>query len=236
MDGLDEVSFWMDGSKMHSGHAGASVAWYHSKWKTQRTYLGTNKELFDAELYSMREALLIVQQNVRKGREAGRYQSGPCWLKVHIWADLLAVIKTLQHADPCPRQRLAKYIIRRAQQLAERRTEVEVHWVPRHMGVEGNERADEAAMEPEEKAGIRRCPERFTVLTHVGRTISELKWKKAKHLFRGENDRCLPLQREWYYPALDCQGLNETAMQESAYVSRRYFQQRSGHAVMGTYL
>lgn len=45
---------------MDTGHTGASFARRDPEWKMQRTYLGINKEVFDAELYAMGEALGIV--------------------------------------------------------------------------------------------------------------------------------------------------------------------------------
>lgn len=74
-------------------------------------------------------------------------------------------------------QWLVRRIIRMAQQLREHGTEVKIHWVPGHMSVEGNQSPDKTTKEATEKAGTQRCPERFTSLTHVGRTILERKLK-----------------------------------------------------------
>lgn len=88
-----------------------------------------------------------------------------------------------------PGQWLARWIIRRAQQQAERGTEVKVHWVLGHMGIEGNEEANKAAKKEAEKTGTRRCPEQIVSLAHIGRTIRERKWKEAKHRLRAKNER-----------------------------------------------
>lgn len=49
-DGPGEVSFWKDESRLDSGKAEGKVAWRHQQaWKTQRVYMSTNKEVFDAE-------------------------------------------------------------------------------------------------------------------------------------------------------------------------------------------
>lgn len=73
------------------------------------------------------------------------------------------------------------------------------------MSVEGNEKADEAAKKAAEKPGIRQCPERFPSLAHEGRTITECKWKKARHWFRSRIDRQGPLERVEYDLALETQ-------------------------------
>lgn len=57
---------------------------------------------------------------------------------------------------------------------------MEINWVPGHREVERNERADETAKIAAESAGIRRCPERFTSLTHIGQTVPERKCKEVK--------------------------------------------------------
>lgn len=51
----------------------------------------------------------------------------------------------LQNTSHGQGQSLARCIIGREQQLVECGIAVEVHWVLDHMGVKGNERADEAA-------------------------------------------------------------------------------------------
>lgn len=56
-----------------------------------------------------------------------------------------------------------------------------IHWVPEHIGVAGNERANEVVLETVEKSGRRRCLEQFTSLAYVGRKITEHKWKENKH-------------------------------------------------------
>lgn len=57
------------------------------------------------------------------------------------------------------------------------------------MGVKGNERVDEAAIEVTERPGIRRCPERFVSVAHVNSTITERNWKEDIYWFKAENDR-----------------------------------------------
>lgn len=104
------------------------------------------------------------------------------------------------------------------------------------MGVEGNDKADEAAKETAEKTGIRKCSERFTLLTHVGRMISEIKWKKPKHWFQTENDKRPAIQRTPYNQALENHSPDGAAMKETGYVSRRYLQLKEGHIVTDIYL
>lgn len=71
---------------------------------------------------------------------------------------------------------------------------MEIYCVPGHLGVEKNERADEAAKNTVEKVDRKRYPEQFSSLAHIRRRISERKWKEAKEWFKTVNDRRLPLQ------------------------------------------
>lgn len=50
------------------------MTWCNLKWKTTKIYLGTNKEVFDAEVYLIGEALEIALKNGKVGREASRRQ------------------------------------------------------------------------------------------------------------------------------------------------------------------
>lgn len=65
--------------------------------------------------------------------------------------------------------------------MREQGTEAEIHSVPGHKAVKGNEKTDEAAKESTEKAGTQRCPERFASLVHTRRIISERKLEEAKN-------------------------------------------------------
>lgn len=45
-----------------------------------------------------------------------------------------------------------------------------IYWVTGHMGIKGNEKAEEVVKEVAEKGGPARCPEQFASLTYIGRT------------------------------------------------------------------
>lgn len=133
-------------------------------WRTGKTYLGTNKDVFDTELYVIEKALGITSC------WAG---TSPPWTKVHVWADSQAVIRQLQHTHPGLGRWLVRQIVQQAREQVERGITVEVYWVSGHMSVEGTKKTAEAAKEAKERSGTRRCSERFMSLTHVGRTITE---------------------------------------------------------------
>lgn len=52
----------------------------------RKTYHGTNKQVFDAELYTIRKVLEIALKNGRARFRGSTRQTEPTWTKVHIWA------------------------------------------------------------------------------------------------------------------------------------------------------
>lgn len=84
------------------------------KWKTQKIYLDTNKKVFDAELYTIGEALEIVLRSGQGRYQAVRHRSEPMLKKVHIWADSQTAMRRLQHTALGPAQWLARCIMERA--------------------------------------------------------------------------------------------------------------------------
>ena len=117
-----EVSFWTDGSKLDSQKTGAGVAWKNAggKWEFRKAYLGKNKEVFDAELYAVDQALEIALQGRRnKGRRESLVTNKILEEldRVHIWLDSCTAIKRMQHLEPGPGQRLGCRIRRRMEDL-----------------------------------------------------------------------------------------------------------------------
>lgn len=58
-----DFTLWCDGSKLDYGGTGAAVVWKQdSDWLTQKTTLGKNKEIFDAEIWGISEAVKVAEQ------------------------------------------------------------------------------------------------------------------------------------------------------------------------------
>lgn len=101
-DSTRELSLSTDGSRLDSGYTEAHVAWRNLEWKTQKTYLRTNKEVLDEKLYAIGEALEVALQGDRAGHTANRQQKEPPMIKICILADSQLAIKQLQYMDPGP--------------------------------------------------------------------------------------------------------------------------------------
>lgn len=84
--------------------------------------------------------------------------------------------------------------------------------MPSHIGVQGKKRADEAVKMMAETRAISACPKQSTSLARIRRTVTERKWKEAKHWFQCRHEGCSHIQLGWYDSALEAQGPDEVAM------------------------
>ena len=64
-----DLILWSDGSRLETGAVGAGIAWeIGQKWYDRGRPLGNTKEVFDAELYGIRDALEVA---IRGGTPLG---------------------------------------------------------------------------------------------------------------------------------------------------------------------
>ena len=94
-------TIWTDGSRLGNGRVGAACAWRtrERSWEDKRFHLGDNKEVFDAEVFAIYQALRTFESRGRSGRrfavfsdcqpaiqEAGSDALGPgqCWARAII--------------------------------------------------------------------------------------------------------------------------------------------------------
>jgi len=63
----DGLVFWTDGSRKEDEWVGCAVVWEEEEmWQKRRVHLGRQKEAFDAEKYSMSEAIKIADEMAEK--------------------------------------------------------------------------------------------------------------------------------------------------------------------------
>ena len=102
-------------------------------WKERGIYLVRNKEVFDAEIHAVYQAMRTLDNRDESGQ---RYT---------IFSDSQAAISRIQHDRTGPGQAQALLIIEVASTIADRDNHITIRWTPSHAGVEGNERADRRA-------------------------------------------------------------------------------------------
>jgi ribonuclease HI len=131
-----------DGSGF-AGHIGASTASHYPELTSQRRYLGTESQstVYAAELSGIEMVLAKTRTDEGQARE------------VIIFSDSQAAIQAVQN----PRRPSGQYVLtaiynhvrairsRNQGNISEAPTNITIRWIPAHVGVDGNEFADEEA-------------------------------------------------------------------------------------------
>lgn len=126
-----EDTIWTDGSRLGNGKVGAVCVWKTpGVWAGRRFHLGTNKEVFDAEVFAIYQALIAIV-----GRKEGGQQHT-------IFVDSTAAIEGVRTDSIGPGQRFAIADIETSTRLRARGNEITIRWVPTHQGAPGNKKAD----------------------------------------------------------------------------------------------
>jgi len=127
---------WTDGARKEDEWVGCAVVWKEGgRWNKRRTHLGRQKEVFDAEMYAMSEAMKVVDEKAEKEKVT----------RVTVFTDSQATLRRIQSDEPRPGQVLALRTMNWTDALARKHIQVEYRWVPAHKGIEGNEEADQQA-------------------------------------------------------------------------------------------
>lgn len=238
-DSTSELSFWSDGSRLENRRTGTGIVWKteDGHWHTRKIYLGKNKEIFDAELYGIDQALNLA---LRAGRPRARPSSQVTrqrlsnLRKVYVWLDSRSAINRIKNLAAGPGQWLARRIYDNTRTLLEYGINVEICWIPGHAKIEGNERADRAAKEAAENG--QHCLERFASLSYISGLITERKWKESRIWFIKEHRRREAISRDTYKLTHTNQSLDPIVARSSKPLSSRYYQLKSNHAFTGAYL
>jgi ribonuclease HI len=137
--------------------------------------------IHDAELWAIG---LALRESVRKRDTLQTHGV----TKVAVFSDSQAAIRRTEHLEPGPGQPLVRWINQSARTLRKAGIETEIHWVPGHTGIPGNEEADRQANLAREGHRTGTVRERiYTSAANRTRRISEAKMAaKAKW----EADRC----------------------------------------------
>jgi ribonuclease HI len=94
-------------------------------------------EVYDAELWAIGLALALRESLKKRDILQANGVS-----KVAVISDSQATIRRTEHLEPGLGQPLARPINRKARDLRDVEIETEIHWVPGHTGIPGNEEAD----------------------------------------------------------------------------------------------
>ena len=143
-------------------------------WKERGKYLGKSKEVFDAEIFAIGQALEELNGREERNR---RYT---------IFSDSQAALSRVQHDRTGPGQALAIKSIATAEAITQRGNSLVLRWTPSHKGIHGNERADRTARRAAEgkegKAGHEYLRE--ASLSHLTRVTTETRAKATAEWIR----------------------------------------------------
>jgi hypothetical protein len=111
-------NIFTDGSRLESGYVGGSVVWKTAtgEWKRHRYHLGNRKEIFDAELFALSEAL----------KQANRHLIGLNHT-VRIFSDSASAPDRIQTSEPGAGQWFVNQIVHRESILLNAGWQVEYH-------------------------------------------------------------------------------------------------------------
>ena len=120
---------WADRSRLENGRVGAAVAWWkNGGWAGGGTYLGTNKEVFGAEVFAILRAVRLLNEQGEEGQD------------YTVFSDSHEAVAKIQHGGCGPAQALARAVTNTTYELRQRNNSIAVRWTPEHSG-RGGERA-----------------------------------------------------------------------------------------------
>lgn len=178
----------------------------------QQWYLIKNKEVLDAELWGVSEALGVAL------RETALRKT----YKVTVFSDSQTAIRKLQGSKNGAVQALKAQIVKRAKQIQTGGREVTIRWIPSHSKIEGNEQADKAAKEAAAVGKIGTA--QWSSLAYINRNIMEAK-----------KSDIWSWHRSYYVPRLK-PGIHPVLGQTPKKYAARFFQLKVGHAATGAFL
>ena len=170
LDG-EHIRIYTDGSGIEGGVGAAAVI--PALGRTKRAYLGSEQEftVYSAELYGICMALWMCLDLHTSSK------------KIAIFTDNQAAIQASHEPRISSGQYLTHLIIALTRELRAQGFVIDIHWIPAHVGVAGNEMADKAAKEATGHEGYPRAdsPSGLMVLKSSLRqrlrSVTKERWK-----------------------------------------------------------
>ena len=214
-----------DGSRLECGRVGAACAWTTPQgWTGQHFHLGSNKEVFDAEVFAIYQALRVIDQRQETGRN------------YTIFVDSTSAIERIRTDYLGPGQQFAIAAIEVCIRIMSRQNKVTICWVPAHHAIQGNETADTMAKIAAEGTHLEyNVPDNYrleTSLAHMSRVASDKQRVMAKDWMKNRFGN--PARK--YQPPKG-KGLRRKLLRQTPKsIASRYYQLLSGHTAIGQYL
>jgi ribonuclease HI/exonuclease III len=133
----DTLKIYTDGSK---GPKGTGAAFWAEQFQHERKFYLGNTSVFTAELVAILMALNFIQTKGNVGK----------WV---ILTDSKSVADALLHKGGEAREQLIRSAVTLIQRLKQNGIELEIQWVPAHVGIPGNNKADKLARQAAQNQG-----------------------------------------------------------------------------------
>jgi ribonuclease HI len=169
----DNIICYSDGSMLsHQVGAGVFIAGQHTRRPPPTELaipMGTQMEVYDAELHGVLQAAEKCRQFL------ARQQDKKAW----IFTDNQAAVQRIASLTAAPGQEVALQLADIADTLHERNNSLHIQWVPGHVDVEGNERADKLAKEATQKTPPPRVKTSLSYLRRVVKAKRNTEWREV---------------------------------------------------------
>jgi len=220
---------WTDGLRKEDEWAGCAVVWKEERWNKRRVDRGRQNEAFVVEMYAISEAVRIVDEICRE-KEVRR---------VMIFTDSQATLRRIQSDEPGPGQVLVLRTMNWESELTDKNIQVEYWWVSAHKVMEGKEEADLQAT----KAAYKHCRSytkmqnplphlNYVSVAHVSRRLTEMTWEDSMKELKEMGKK----SKQSYRYDLVKRGGNKAVMESKKSIELRFYQLKTGHALIGKYL
>ena len=181
----------MESAKLDQGQAAAAVCWEDNitgRWKEKSQYLGKNKEIVDAGLWAISEALDIANKS-------GIGSDIP----VTIFCDSQKALNTIARPSTCQEYRFLRDLIyKRTEELQSNGHHIKFIWVPGHSGILGNEKAHIVARNRAGKG--EKLTERWSSLAYVRKNVDEIRSRAIAQWHETEIRERETSRRGYYIP------------------------------------
>ena len=216
---------WTDGSKLDQGQVAAAVCWEEkssAKWREKSILLGKNKEVLDAELWAISEALDIALKIANPGTPItvlSDCQRARRAIALPSISQENQFLRSLVYQKTEDLQRAGQYIV--------------IQWVPGHSGLIGNEKANLSARNRAEKGG--KLTECWSSLAYIKRNVCEMRLRELVRWHETVTQEREASRCGLYIPRT-IEGICLTLGNAPIKYASRYYQLKVGHGAVGTFL
>ena len=159
------IQIYTDGSKMEEKVGGAYYDQNNNQSSSFR--ITDNNTIYTAELIAIEEALKYIE------------------LSEHslfiIYSNSLSAVESIEVGTSQSRPNLMDRILKKHAEVKAKEKQVEIHWIPSHIGIRGNDRADELAKESLQHQEVdiiikREIKDRYKEIDDITRNLWQTRW------------------------------------------------------------